>query len=397
MAIVLKGNVVTPNKVLKNSAVLIEDNLITKITDIKKSEKYDRNHQVLNFDSDKYICPGLIDIHTHGAMGKDIMDGDIDSIDTISDFHFKHGVTSFLATTLSAPQKEILKSIQAVNDFNRIYKKGAEIIGINIEGPYLNNEKNIFYGAQNPKFIRKIDKRELDEFIKAAGGLIKIITIAPEVSPDSYDIIKYLTNNNIVVSIGHSNASFEETNKAFAAGANLITHLYNTTGTWHHRETGIIGASLIDNNVYCEIICDGLHVHQSAIKMTYMIKPPEKIITITDSIRAAGLKEGTEYDIGKRKGVIKDGIGRFSDGTIAGSTLTLNIALSNIHKWIDISFPQLINTATLNPATLLGLEKNIGSLEEGKVADIVVFDKEFGVDIVIKKGKISYKNTHIKH
>ena len=393
MTIILKGNVVTPREVLKNSAVIIKNGIILKIVNEEKLKELNKSYEIIKFDDEKYICPGLIDIHTHGAVGGDIMDYDISSIENFSDFYLRNGVTSFLATTLTAPKDKILKAIKTIKHFNKKDRSKAELIGIHLEGPYINKEEPIFYGAQNPKFIKEMDIKEINEFIEAGNGMIRRITIAPESTPNSSNIIKYLIKNNIIVSIGHSNSNFKEAKEAFSAGANLVTHLFNASGTWHHRATGIIGAAFLDKNVYCEVICDGIHVHPSAIEMAYIIKTPERMITITDSSGGAGLKDGEEFTLGGQKAFVKDGACRLvADGILAGSILSLNKALSNIIKWINISLPQLINTATLNPARLFGLEKDIGSIEVGKIADIVVFDKNFKANMVIKKGKILFKN-----
>ena len=392
MKIALKGNVITPKEVLKNSAVIINNGIISKIVNEEKLRELNKSYKIINFNDEKYICPGLIDIHTHGAMGRDIMDCDISSIEILSDFYLRNGVTSFLATTLTAPKEKILKAIKTIKNFNKKGRSKAELIGIHLEGPYINKEKPIFYGAQNPKFIKEMNIKEINEFIEAGKGIIRRITIAPETTTNSSDIIRYLKKNNIIVSIGHSDSNFKVAKEAFSAGANLVTHFFNASGTWHHRATGIIGAAFLDKNVYCEVICDGIHVHSSAIEMAYIIKSSKKMITITDSSGGAGLKDGEEFAISDQKAYVKNGACRLVDnGMLAGSILSLNKALSNINSWINIDLPQLMNTASLNPAILLGLENDIGSIEKGKIADIVVFDKNFMADMVIKKGKILFK------
>jgi len=396
MNFILRGKIVTPTEVLEDNALVIQGDKIYHIleNDVfqKFADDFSKNYKIIEFDNDKYICPGLIDIHTHGAIGKDFMNSNIDDNKDIANFYLKNGVTSFVATTMTNPKENILKAIIAAKEYSKLNIASSELIGIHVEGPYINKEEPIFYGAQNPIYIKEMNIKEIDEFIEAGEGLIRRITVAPEGTPGSSEIIRYLVKNNVIVSIGHSNSNFEEAKEAFDAGLNLITHLYNASGTWHHRATGIIGAALLDKRVYCETICDGHHVHPSAIEMTYIVKTPEKMITITDSTSGAGMADGEEFDLGGQRATVNEGVCRLvKDGMLAGSALTLNKALYNVNNWIDISLPQLVNTATLNPAILFGLDKEIGSIEKGKKADIAVFDGNFIAEMVIKKGEILYK------
>lgn len=396
MSFILEGNIITPKKILHDSKVVIDGDIIKDIVNKNDINNTFNKYKKINFSSDYYICPGLIDIHTHGALGKDFMDCSIESNIELGKFYLKNGVTSFLASTLTAPKSEIINSIKALKNYSfKNIEDSAELLGIHLEGPYLNKENPIFYGAQNPEFIRKLDLKEIDDFIETGEGLIKRITIAPETIKDSSEIIECLIKRKIIVSVGHSNANFDEAREAFNSGINLVTHFFNASGTWHHRATGIIGAAFLDKRVYCEVICDGHHVHPSAIEMAYIIKTPFKMITITDSTSGAGLEDGEKFIIGGQKAFIKNEVCRLeSNNILAGSCLTLNKALFNIKNWMDISTPELVVTASLNPAKLLGFDNKLGSIEKGKIADIAVFNKDFKTYLVIKKGKIVYQKNN---
>jgi N-acetylglucosamine-6-phosphate deacetylase len=291
---------------------------------------------------DKFIIPGLIDIHIHGCGGFSAMDG---KIYEMSLFLADHGITSFVPTTVTAP-KDRLKTVagkvfQAMRDNNYV----SQVLGLNLEGPWISRKKP---GAQSKQHIRKSSMEEFDEINES--NVVKIITLAPE---ENMDIIKQISKRTIV-SIGHSNADYDTAKRAVAMGAKLFTHTFNAMSGFHHREPGVAGAALESDETYCEIIPDLIHVHSAAIKILIKAKGVDKVILVTDAIEAAGLGDG-EYELNLGRASVRNGACRLPNGNLAGSTLTLDRGVRNIVN-MGINLKDAIKMATVNPAVLLGIE-----------------------------------------
>ena len=330
-----------------------------------------------------YLSAGFIDIHIHGSNGYDVMDATPKALEEISKSILRTGTTSFLATTMTMSKEQITKALKSVQTFRQ--QEGARVLGVHLEGPFINPTK---HGAQDPKHIQKPDIELIEPFME----IIKMITIAPEVEGGG-QFIEYIEKHfpHIVLSIGHSNASYNEAKESLVCGVSHATHLFNAMNPLHHREVGVVGAILEADEVSCDIIADLIHIHPSLFKLLYRVKR-EQLILITDAMRAGCLRDGIS-EVGGQKVIVKNGEARLEDGTLAGSVLKLNEALKNFYKHTDISLPELISMVTSIPAKKFGLD--VGLLEKGYKADMVLFDKEFNIELVIIEGMIVYSNDFI--
>lgn len=377
---IIKGEVILPDRVLSKGVVEITGE---KITDIyaQSDRTWDGQSYFLDY-SDHYISPGFIDLHIHGALGRDFMDADMESFNIIGGHLARAGVSGYLATTLSSPFPSIFKVIETVKK-SPIYPLVSKPLGVYIEGPFLSVKQ---CGAQNATFIRGIAEEDIRSLIEAIQGLKTIVTIAPEVE-NNMRFIHKLRENGIIVAIGHSEATYEQTLEAIRAGISHATHFFNAIPEFRHRDPGIVGAVLESEDVTVELICDGIHVHPTSIRLVLDLKGPENICLITDSILAAGLGDG-DYILGDLDITVTGDETRLRDGSsLAGSVLTLNKAVKNVLEWTDLSINQVVQMASLNPARVLGLDKDMGSIEKGKCANLTVYDKDFQIKQTYVYGK----------
>ncbi len=377
---VIKGNLVLADRILEDGAVLLEGETIAGVFP-SAEERALEGADVVDY-GDHYITPGLIDLHLHGAMGRDIMDGTVASLEKIAAYQARTGVTGFVATTLAAPLPRIRGAVVAVQ--SAIAKPmPSEILGVHLEGPFLSFEKK---GAQNPEFIRPVDPEIMKDILELCADFKTIITVAPEAG-DNMKFIAGFRNSGLIVSIGHSNAAYELAMTSFEQGITHATHFFNAMSGFLPREPGVIGAVLDSNGVTAELIADGIHVHPAALRMAIRQKGVEKICLITDSLNAAGLGDG-HFAVGGLDVVVKDGQARLKrGGALAGSVLTLNQAVKNVMDWTGVSLPQALRLASLNPARILGLESHLGSIEQGKLANLAVFDRNLNVVTTILRGQ----------
>ncbi len=315
-----------------------------------------------------YLSAGFIDIHIHGSNGYDVMDATHEALEGISKSILETGTTSFLATTMTMSQEQITKALHNVQTFKQ--QEGAKVLGVHLEGPFINPIK---HGAQDPQHIQKPNMELIEPFM----DVVKMITIAPEVE-GGREFIEQIEKNfpHILLSIGHSDASYNEAKESFSWGVAHSTHIFNAMNPLHHREPGIVGAILEADEVSCDVIADLVHIHPSFFKLLYRLKK-EQLILITDAMRAGCMRCGVS-EVGGQRVIVKDGEARLEDGTLAGSVLKINEALKNFYEYTDkITLPELINTVTAIPAKKLGLD--VGFLKKGYKADLVLFDEEFRV------------------
>jgi N-acetylglucosamine-6-phosphate deacetylase len=375
-----KGNLVLSDRILEDGTVVVEGERITGVFPSADGPALEGTDAV-DF-SGHYIAPGLIDLHLHGAMGRDVMDGSVDGLQEIAGYQARNGVTGFMATTLVAPLPRIRDAVSSVRAA-LVKPLPSEILGLYFEGPFLSFEKK---GAQNPEFIRPIDEATASTILELAKGLKTIITVAPE-SGDNLSFIPGLREGGLIVSIGHSAAAYELAMMSFERGVTHATHLYNAMSGFLPREPGVIGAVLDSVAVTAELIADGIHVHPAALRLAIRQKGVERICLVTDSLNAAGLGEG-EYRVGGLDVVVKEGQARLKQsGALAGSVLTLNRAVRNVVDWAGVSISQAVRMASLNPARVLGLDNHIGSIDVGKLANLAVFDRDFNVVATILRGR----------
>ena len=327
-----------------------------------------------------FVAPGFINIHIHGCNNSDTMDATPAALKNMCEFLPKCGVTSFLPTTMTMPLDDIKRALKNIRNCKNI--GGAKILGANVEGPFISAK---YHGAQNPKNILRADLNLFADFF----DVIKIITFAPE-ELDDFKFIDACISKNIIASIGHSAATYEIAMAAIERGANHITHLFNAQSGFNHRKPGIVGAAF-DSNATVELIADNVHVSPAAQRIVQKIKPLDEIILITDSLRACGMGD-CESELGGQKVFVKNGVATLADGTIAASVATLNDVVKKFHQNTKISIPAVVETVTKNPARKLGVYENIGSLEIGKAADVVIFDDDFKIVSAFVNGALQYGN-----
>ncbi|MTI49398.1 MAG: N-acetylglucosamine-6-phosphate deacetylase [Firmicutes bacterium] len=371
--------------IVNNQYLLIENEYIKAIHNKPKE-----NIKVIDLGLYKAI-PGLIDLHIHGANGFDVMDCSYEALNEISKYLARYGVTSFLATTLTAPLRKIKDALINVKESLDKELDGAVLLGTYLEGPYLTEKHK---GAHPAEYMRSLNQEEIANLINLSNNTIKIMTVAPD-KENSNQVIKYLRENNINVSIGHTNATYDETMEAFDSGANIGVHTFNGMRGLHHREPGVVGAIMNHEKAYAELIADNIHVHPSVMNILYKIKGTERICLISDCMRAGGLPDG-EYMLGELEVIVKDSIAKIETGSLAGSTLKLIDSIRNIVNATGIDIFEGIKMATLTPASVINFNHEIGSIKENKKADIAIVDNDLNVVMTIVGGKIVYSIEELK-
>lgn len=355
----------------------LEDGIIKEI--------YPYNEKEVTKDyGDLRILPGFIDIHCHGAYGFDTNDADPEGLRKWAKGIVDEGVTSFLATTLTQSEEVLTNAVSNVAKVVEEGYEGAEILGIHFEGPYLNKAHK---GAQPEEYCVKPDIEQFKRYQKAAHGLIKYITMAVE-NDEDYALTKYCSQNNVVVSIGHSNATYEQAVQAYAHGARSMTHVYNAMTPFTHRANGLVGGALRIRNMYGEIICDGNHSTLAALNNFFTSKGPDYSIMITDSLMCKGFPVGTKFDFGGQEVVIyPDGSAHLVEaGNLAGSTLNVNKGLKILIEDALVPVNYAINACTSNPARCLRVDDRKGTIGVGYDADLVVLDRDYEVVQTYCKG-----------
>lgn len=365
----------------KKSDIRAENGVITEIAE---SIPPNGNEEICDCKN-RLVLPGLVEIHSHGCAGYDFSDAPLDGIYKMTEFYAEHGITSVLATTMTMPRENYRKAMQVINsavsEKQSAGKKGADIIGINMEGPFLGINKK---GAHDERYLEAPDTDYFEELDRLSGNNIKLVSIDPEYK-EAEEFIKKFSESK-VISLAHTSCGYERAVWAFENGAGNITHLFNAMNPLLHREPGIIGAfaDCPEKNVTAEMICDGIHIHSSVIRMMFRLCG-DNIILISDSMRAAGLSDG-EYELGGIPVYVKNGKALQKDGTIAGSAANLFDCMVNAVKF-GVPPQKAIKSAASIPAKLACPEKKIGKLEKGFDADIILLDKDYKLLEVYLKGK----------
>jgi len=376
------GRALTPATEINDAGILIRDDLIEAIGP--------RSGMVLPAGTqevratDKIAVPGFIDLHIHGAGGHDVMEGNSAALNSVTRKVSEYGTTSIIATTVTASTDETLRAAEGIAAYiahqHETEAPRAEVLGIHFEGPFISKQRR---GVHPAEWIQLPSAETLSRFLKAAGGNARILTIAPEVL-GAAPCIDAAREAGLVVSIGHTDATYEQARAAMARGAHSATHVYNAMRPFTHRDPGVIGAVLTSPEINAELIADGVHVEEAAMKLLLMAKGSAHVTLVSDGLSATGMPDG-KYTLGGFEVTVSGGVCRNAEGVLAGSTLTLDRALRNIVA-LGISLPDAVRMLTLNPATLLGIEFKKGSLRAGADADILLLDDGLRVTTVWARG-----------
>ena len=376
---------------LKNAEVMNKDFELAKTdiwveNDLIKSVSHGISAQgeVFNLEG-LTVIPGLVDIHIHGCAGYDVCDATPEAISSMAKQLASQGITSFCPTTMTVSTEDIEKALLNVRNCMENPPEGAAILGVNMEGPYISVNRK---GGQKGDFVKNPDWTQFKKFYDLSGGIIKLVDIAPEC--EGADEFIENASKLCTVSIAHTDANYEQAKAAFSKGITHVTHLFNAMPGFNHREPGVVGAVFDDGRVRAELICDGFHIHPAALRAAFRVLGEERAIIVSDSMRAAGLSDGS-YALGGQTVFVQNGEARLSGGTIAGSTTNLLQEVKNLLSF-GVPFRQVIKAATMTPAKAVGEDARVGSIDAGKAADFVVLDKELDLKMVVAQGKIVVNN-----
>jgi len=346
----------------------------------------DNNSELLTLDDNLYVVPGFIDKHVHGANHSDGMYPTIKDIANIAKTIASEGVTSFLITTMTQTFENISLALEnAKNYIENHNNEGAKALGVHLEGPFISKK---FKGAQPESCIVPCDVETFKRYQKISGNHIKQVTLAYE--ENGKELVRYLKSQGIIASLGHTDATAEQALEGIKEGITSATHTYNAMRGLHHREAGTLGAVMISDEVYCEVIADLVHVSAPAIKLLFKTKGKDKVVAVTDAMESKHLPSG-KYQLGGQEVFVNGNEARLADGTLAGSTLYMNHALKNLSNVTGLEFTDIIDLATKNPAKNLNIYDSKGSINVGKDADFTVVDKDFNVYMTISNGNIIYQ------
>ena len=394
------GRVAAPGRVIEQGAVGVEGERILYVGPAEGAPRDPRDSCAA---VDGWITPGMVDLHIHGAGGRDLMDGTAEAIRQVSRTLAQHGTTAYLATSMVRRDIPSNRHLEVAAELAGVSSDGAEVLGIHVEGPFVNPARG---GLIRQDRIWPPDLGDLAKILAVAKGRLRMMTLAPEL-PGGMELLPRLADRGAIGSLGHTEATFEQTRAGFRGGVRHITHLYNAMRGLHHREPGALGAALMDHGVTVQLIADGVHVHPDLLRWTAQVLRPEQIALITDALPAAGLPDGV-YAYDGRPYHSEDGTAWYREarsekvpggawvegkGQLFGTCLLLDEMVRRAMKWMGVTFPQAVSMATLNPARTLGLEKERGCLEPGRLADLTLWDEELRVTETILRGRISEKSV----
>lgn len=386
---IVAGTIYTPEEEIRNGVILIEGHRIAKVGS-REHVKIPTGTAIID-NADRTVVPGFIDLHIHGAAGYDLMEATPEAVAAVGRHLARHGTTAYAATTVTASAERTLHAAKALGEIIRASHSshgatdkivGAQPVCLHIEGPFINVKKR---GAHPASQIQKPSVELLRRFLDAAGDSVRIVTLAPELE-GALSVLEYACGRGLRVGIGHSNATYEEAERAIAAGASHAVHIYNAMRPFTHRDSGIVGAVLTNDRVSAELICDGIHVEPPAVRLLVKAKGLERVILVSDSLSGAGMPDGN-YRLGNFTVHVAGGVCRTVEGSLAGSTVTLDAALRNLSAFTDLSYQQCLPCATTNPAKILKLEKQKGCIAPQADADLAVLDKGFHVTQTYVRGR----------
>lgn len=375
--------VFTEDKKFTDGGIVIKDGTIEQV--YTEGNRPQTEDEALD-GKGMYAIPGLIDLHFHGCKGDDFCDGSRDAIARIAEYEASVGVTAIAPATMTLPVDELEQILRVAAEYKKgpHSKKEADFVGINMEGPFISPAKK---GAQDERNIIPCDVKVCERFLEASEGLVKFMGIAPEESENAVSFIEAV-KDKVNVSLAHTNADYDTAMAAFNAGADHAVHLYNAMPAFTHRAPGVIGAVYDSKHVMAEIICDGVHIHPAAVRATFEMMGEDRMILISDSMRAAGMPDGSYTLGGLDVNVVGNRATLASDGAIAGSVTNLMDCMKTAVKTMNIPLETAVACVTINPAKSLGIDAEYGSIRAGKKAHIVLMDQELNVQRVIKDGEL---------
>ncbi|MFH1855889.1 MAG: N-acetylglucosamine-6-phosphate deacetylase [Candidatus Omnitrophota bacterium] len=384
--VIKNGRIFTGRMLIDDGFVVIAGGKIVNVFDKKSWSDLPKTACVVNARG-YIVSPGFIDIHNHGGGGAEVGEADMEAISTIARTHNKFGTTSMLLSICPDSMKTMCRQIEAIREYmEKQPSGGARILGIHMEGPFLNPKRA---GALNKRFFREPSEDDLLKLVKASGQTIRLMTIAPELK-DSVRVIKAAEDWGIKMAVGHSDASYQDTICAINAGVNHTTHAFNAIRGTHHRDPGVMGTVLINDEVSIEIIADNHHVHPAVLTLALMVKGTGKIVLVTDALKIAGL-DGKRFSHEGKIVKITDGLAKLPDGTIAGSIITMNKAVKNIFDTKRVPLADALKMASLNPSRVLGINNRKGKLLPDMDADIIILDDNFDIKLSMVEGEITYR------
>ncbi|NQD65021.1 N-acetylglucosamine-6-phosphate deacetylase [Bacillus haikouensis] len=374
-------------KVINNGFIKIENGIISDIGEMNSLQN-DEGFVEISLPKNTSVIPGMLDVHIHGVNGADTMDATSEALDKMTAALPKEGTTSFLATTMTESKENIEKALVNTGNYIDNHQKSgmAEILGIHLEGPFINSGKA---GAQPLHHIAEPCVETFERWQEISKNHIRLVTLAPEMDKEHL-LIQHLKQQGIIASAGHSSASYDEMGEAIDKGVSHVTHLFNQMSGFHHREPGIVGAAFNRRELMVELIADGIHVRPEAADIAFQQITEDRMILITDSMRAKCLKNG-QYDLGGQMVTVKDGMALLDEDTLAGSVLEMKAAFKNIREFTGCSMEQAIKITSENPAKQLGVFSRKGSIASGKDADLVILDEQMDVYMTICRGEIAYE------
>jgi N-acetylglucosamine-6-phosphate deacetylase len=376
------GRAFTPLTEIPDAAILIRDGVIDSVGPRSGATLPAGAEEIVAKDT--IAVPGFLDIHIHGAGGHDVMEASDDALKTVARTVAAHGTTSLVATTVTASTDSICRAAEGIGQYiarqHQAEDRRAEILGIHFEGPFISSVRR---GVHSPEFLRLPSAELLEQFIHAAKGNAQILTLAPELL-GAMPCIDAARKSGLVVAIGHTDATYEQARAAFAHGARHAVHVYNAMRPFSHRDSGVVGAVLTTPEVTAELIADGVHVDETAMRLLLQAKGATDVILVSDGTAATGMPDG-KYTLGTFEVTVSGGVSRNAEGKLAGSTLTLDRALRNIVN-LGIPVADALRMLTLNPATLLGLEFKKGVLRCGADADLLLLDEALNITQVWTRG-----------
>ena len=328
------------------------------------------------------LIPGLTDLHFHGCRGADFSDGDSEGLAEMARYELSRGVTQICPAGMTLEEAQLVKICETAAAHRRAGLPGAELVGVNLEGPFLSMAKK---GAQNGAWLQPPSVPLLEKLMEASEGLVKLVSVAPELE-GALDFIRQV-KDRVTVSVAHTAAGYDTALAAFQAGARQCTHLYNGMAPFAHREPGVVGAAFDCGHVMCELICDGVHIHPAMVRATFRLMGKDRMILISDTMRAAGMLDGS-YTLGGQDVTVRGNRAELADGTIAGSVTDLMACLKVAVSVVGIPLADAVTAAAVNPAKVMGIYDRLGSLDVGKQANVAVLDEHLDLKAVIFRGEV---------